>query len=128
MLTTSQEKYCQARARGLSQRQAYREAYPKSVKWKDSAVDSQACRLEALPKVSARLEELQEAAAKEAVASRAAVIDRMAALNAYSAKIAVEKARQGAIDKDAAKVMVDTGTKLLEIGRASCRERVCAVV
>lgn len=115
MLTTPQEKYCQARARGLSQRQAYREAYPKSVKWKDSAVDSQACRLEALPKVSARLEELQEAAAKEAVASRAAVIDRMAALNAYSAKIAVEKARQGAIDKDAAKVMVDTGTKLLDV-------------
>lgn len=115
MLTTSQEKYCQARARGLSQRQAYREAYPKSVKWKDSAVDSQACRLEALPKVSARLEELQEAAAKEAVASRAEVIDRMAALNAYSAKIAVEKARQGAIDKDAAKVMVDTGTKLLDV-------------
>lgn len=115
MLTTSQEKYCQARARGLSQRQAYREAYPKSVKWKDSAVDSQACRLEALPKVSARLEELQEAAAKEAVASRAAVIDRMVSLNAYSAKIAVEKARQGAIDKDAAKVMVDTGTKLLDV-------------
>lgn len=115
MLTTQQEKYCQARARGLSQRQAYREAYPKSAKWKDSAVDSQACRLEALPKVSARLEELQEAAAKEAVASRAAVIDRMAALNAYSAKIAVEKARQGAIDKDAVKAMVDTGTKLLDV-------------
>lgn len=115
MLTTPQEKYCQARARGLSQRQAYREAYPKSAKWKDSAVDSQACRLEALPKVSARLAELQEAAAKEAVASRAAVIDRMAALNAYSAKIAVEKARQGAIDKDAVKAMVDTGTKLLDV-------------
>ena len=31
VLTAPQEKYCQARARGLSQRQAYREAYPKST-------------------------------------------------------------------------------------------------
>lgn len=115
MLTTPQEKYCQARARGLSQRQAYREAYPKSASWKDSSVDVNASKLEANAKVSQRLEELQEAAAKEAVASRAAVIDRMAALNAYSAKIAVEKARQGAIDKDAVKAMVDTGTKLLDV-------------
>lgn len=115
MLTTPQEKYCQARARGLSQRQAYREAYPKSASWKDSSVDVNASKLEANAKVSQRLEELQEAAAKEAVASRAAVIDRMAAMNAYSAKIAVEKARQGAIDKDAVKAMVDTGTKLLDV-------------
>ena len=78
-------------------------------------MDVNASKLEANAKVSQRLEELQEAAAKEAVASRAAVIDRMAALNAYSAKIAVEKARQGAIDKDAVKAMVDTGTKLLDV-------------
>ncbi|NGM17731.1 hypothetical protein GMI70_06965 [Eggerthellaceae bacterium zg-893] len=115
MLTPQQEKYCQARARGLSQRQAYREAYPRSASWKDSAADSQACRLEALPKVSARIGELQRAAAKEAVASRAAVIDRMAALNACAAKIAVDKARQGVIDKDAAKAMIDTGSKLLDV-------------
>jgi PBSX family phage terminase large subunit len=115
VLTASQEKYCQARARGLSQRQAYREAYPKSVKWKDSSVDVAASKLESSAKVSQRLAELQEAAAKEAVASRAAVIDRMAALNAHSAKIAVEKARQGVIDKDAVKAMVDTGTKLLDV-------------
>lgn len=115
MLTTQQEKYCQARARGLTQRQAYREAYPKSAKWKESAVDSQACRLEQLPKVSARLEELQEAAAKDAVASRTAVIDRMAAMNAHAAKIAVENARQGFIDKDATNAMMATGSKLLDV-------------
>lgn len=115
MLTASQEKYCQARARGLSQRQAYREAYPKSAKWKDSSVDVAASKLEATAKVSQRLEELKEAAAAQAVASRTAVIDRMAALNAHAAKIAVEKARQGVIDKDAAKAMIDTGTKLLDV-------------
>ena len=32
MLTAAQEKYCQARARGLTQRQAYREAYPKAAR------------------------------------------------------------------------------------------------
>ena len=115
MLTAQQERYCQARARGLSQRKAYREAYPKSARWKDSAVDSQACRLEKLPKVSARLAELTEAAAKEAVASRAAVIDRMAALNAHAAKIAVETARQGAIDKAATATMMATSSKLLDV-------------
>ena len=115
MLTAPQERYCQARARGMSQRKAYREAYPKSARWKDSAVDSQACRLEKLPKVSARLAELTEAAAKEAVASRAAVIDRMAALNAHAAKIAVETARQGAIDKAATAAMMATGSKLLDV-------------
>lgn len=114
-MTPKQEKYCQARARGLSQRQAYREAYPASEKWKDSAVDSAASRLEANSKVLARLEELQQEAAAQAVASRTAVIDRMAALNAHAAKIAVEKARAGTIDKDAAKAMIDTGTKLLEV-------------
>lgn len=115
MLTPQQEKYCQARTRGLSQRQAYREAYPKSVKWKASAVDSQACRLEALPKISARLEELQHEAAKQAVASRTAIIDRMAALNAQASKIAVEKALQGFIDKEATNAMMATGSKLLDV-------------
>lgn len=115
MLTAPQEKYCQARARGLSQRQAYREAYPKSVKWKNSAVDSQACRLEKLPKVSARVKELQDAAAEQAVASRAAVIDRMAALNAHASKIAVERAREGFIDKAATDAMMATGSKLLDV-------------
>lgn len=70
MLTAPQEKYCQARARGLSQRQAYREAYPKSSNWKDPSVDVAASKLEGTAKVSQRLADLQEAAAKEAVASR----------------------------------------------------------
>ena len=114
-LTQSQELYCQARARGLSQRQAYREAYPRSGKWKDEAVDSQACRLEALRKVSARIAELTEAAAREAVASRAAVIDRYAALNATAYKITAQKATEGFVDKDAASLFSATGSKLLDV-------------
>lgn len=44
-LTAKQEKYVQGLVAGLSQREAYRKAYPNSVKWKDSAVDSNASTL-----------------------------------------------------------------------------------
>ena len=115
MLTTQQERYCQERAKGLSQRQAYRIAYPKSQKWKDASVDIAASRLESIAKVSLRLKELQEIAAKQAVASRTAVIDRMAALNAESSKIAISAARQGRVDKDATNAMMISGSKLLDV-------------
>ena len=74
-LTPRQEAYCHARAEGKSQREAYRSAYPKAVAWKNSAVDSQACRLEAIPKVSARLKALMREAAERAVVTRAEIID-----------------------------------------------------
>lgn len=115
MLTPKQESYCQARARGLSQRRAYREAYPSSASWKDATVDSRACELEAEGKVLGRLEELRDAAAKASVASRAAVIDRMAYLNRYSSEIAAEKASRGIIDKDAIGAMMASGSKLLDV-------------
>ena len=54
-ITQNQELYCQARMRGLSQRRAYREAFPNSARWKDATVDARACELEATPKVSGRL-------------------------------------------------------------------------
>ncbi len=114
-LTQNQETYCQARCEGLTQRAAYRRAYPRSVAWKDSSVDVAASKLEASAKVSQRLEKLQQEGARQAVASRAAVIDRMAALNAHAAKIAVEKARAGAIDKVATDAMMATGAKLLDV-------------
>lgn len=115
MLTPQQEKYCQARARGLSQRQAYREAYPKAAKWKDSSVDVNSSKLEANAKVSLRLEELQETAARQSVASRTAVIDRMAKLNAQASRIAIKCAKEGVIYKDATNAMMATGTKLLDV-------------
>lgn len=114
-LTQNQETYCQARCEGLTQRAAYRRAYPRSAAWKDSSVDVAASKLEASAKVSQRLEKLQQEGARQAVASRAAVIDRMAALNAHAAKIAVEKARAGAIDKVATDAMMATGAKLLDV-------------
>ncbi|MBQ9042319.1 MAG: phage terminase large subunit [Eggerthellaceae bacterium] len=115
MLTPKQEAYCQARARGLSQRRAFREAYPHSAKWKDGSVDVNASKLEADAKVSLRVKELQEAAARASVASRTAVIDRMAHLNRYSSEIAAEKASRGIIDKEAISAMMASGSKLLDV-------------
>lgn len=60
---THWEDYAQARVAGLSQRKAYRKAYPRSEKWKDSTVDAKACKLEKEDKILARYNELKEAAA-----------------------------------------------------------------
>ena len=53
-LTPKQELFVQEIITGLSQRQAYRKAFPSSKKWKDSAVDSAASRLFQNNKVLAR--------------------------------------------------------------------------
>lgn len=86
-LTQNQEMYCQARCRGLTQRASYREAYPKSIKWKDSAVDSAASRLESDSKVSARLASLNQASAKDARLSRTRLLQRLDGLAEKSAKV-----------------------------------------
>ena len=57
-LTKQQELYVLALLRGLSQRQAYYEAYPKSRAWADNSVDNKASVLYRNAKVKARLEEL----------------------------------------------------------------------
>ena len=79
-LTTNRELYCAARMRGLTQRAAYREAYPRSASWKDSSVDAKACELESDGKVSERLAELRAEAARKAVATRAEVLSAQAAV------------------------------------------------
>ena len=60
------EDYAQARAAGLSQRKAYRLAYPKSEKWKDNTVDNKACLLEKSGEIMQRYEELKHEAANAA--------------------------------------------------------------
>ena len=57
-LTPKQEMFVQGIFSGLSQRQAYREAFPNSKKWKDSAVDSNASILLQNTKVLQRYREL----------------------------------------------------------------------
>lgn len=69
MLTAKQEKYVQNLVKGLSQREAYRKAYPSSLKWKDNIVDSKASNLFKNGKVLARYNELIDKADDEAIMS-----------------------------------------------------------
>lgn len=63
-LTPQREAFAAALAQGMTQAAAYRIAYPKSTKWADSALWSEASRVAADPKVSARVAELVGQAAK----------------------------------------------------------------
>lgn len=64
-----QELFAQGLARGLSQRVAYRAAYPNSVNWKDNTVDVRACELAKDSNVMVRLQELRELSKSNAVMS-----------------------------------------------------------
>ena len=65
MLTPKREKYVQGLHKGLSQRKAYREAYPSSRNWKDSTVDKRASELYLTGEIQRRLQELKEKEEKE---------------------------------------------------------------
>lgn len=67
-LTPREEKFAQGVADGLSQAEAYRQAFPNSAKWKDEAVWVNASKL--MAKVSLRVEELRAELAKQALWSR----------------------------------------------------------
>lgn len=62
-LTAKQEAYCKARARGLTQKAAYREAYD-CARMKDTTVYVKASELEANGNVAVRIRELRNIAAQ----------------------------------------------------------------
>lgn len=63
------EKFVAGIVSGLSQRKAYRAAFPNSAKWKDETVDNKACILSKKGEILARLQEIQAKATDEAVMS-----------------------------------------------------------
>lgn len=66
-LTPQQEKFCQQVVlNGGNQSEAYRKAYPKSLKWKDNVVNNKASLLFAHGKVKVRVAELQARMAEKA--------------------------------------------------------------
>lgn len=81
MLTPKQERYVEELVKGKSQREAYRVAYPKSLKWKDAAVDVRASQLLKINKVFIRYNELMEEAKSkggdDATSMRAFIIDQL---------------------------------------------------
>lgn len=114
-VTQKQEMYCQARMRGLSQRQAYREVYENARRMKDATVDSRACRLEADPKVNARLRELRRAAAAAATKSRAEVIAGMSEAFDRSLRNLEFKTDYGIIDRGAISGVTQLGKTLVDL-------------
>ena len=80
------EIFAQEVAKGMSQRRAYRVAFPKSVKWKDETVDSKASVLANTDKVLERINEIRSEASSKAIKSAierkewlSAIIDNEAA-------------------------------------------------
>lgn len=61
------EKFCRELIKGVSQRKAYRAAFPNAEKWKDNTVDARACELAKDSKILVRVQELQAAATSTAV-------------------------------------------------------------
>lgn len=63
------EKFAQGLAAGLSQRKAYRAAFPSSERWQDATVDKRASELYGSGEIKGRMSELVEQSATEAVMS-----------------------------------------------------------
>lgn len=64
-LTDSQEKFCRVYIETGNQSEAYRQAYPRSKKWKSDSVHVKASEMMALGKVSLRVKQLQAQHAKK---------------------------------------------------------------
>ena len=79
-LTDKQERFVQELLKGKSQRVAYRIAYPKSLKWTDSATDSRASRLFKSDKVFTRYEELRVKLASKAMITAEEIIQGIASI------------------------------------------------
>lgn len=73
-LTSQMEKFALGVASGKTQADAYREAYPRSKKWKDDSVHNKASALMRNAQVAARVEELRERITNTGIASAARVL------------------------------------------------------
>lgn len=76
-LTPQQEKFAQCLGAGLKQSEAYRQAYPTSLNWKEKAVWEKASVLAANVKVKERLAQLQQIAAEKAGLTGARILEEI---------------------------------------------------
>lgn len=73
-LTAAQEKFCRGIVGGLSQTEAYRQAYPRSTKWKVSAVHVAGSMMAAREKVAGRIAELTARVTEEFIVDSVATL------------------------------------------------------
>ena len=84
-LTVKQEKYAQARAAGMTQRQAYK-ASRGELKQSDKSIDEHASTLERQAKVKQRIEELKAITAHTAALTREDIAASLAEIAADTSK------------------------------------------
>lgn len=77
MLTAKREKFVRGLVSGLSQRQAYYEAYPNSKKWKPETVDNKASKLFKENEILARYNELMEEHKNKALWTREEAVNEL---------------------------------------------------
>jgi hypothetical protein len=92
----NQEAFVRALLEGKTQKDAYLEAFPRSVNWKRDSVIQEACKLAHKPEVRKRYRELLDEAAMESVMTRA---ERMKMLSGMAQDDSLyAKARMQAVD------------------------------
>lgn len=72
-VTPQQEKFCRGIAAGLSKADAYRDAFPNSLKWKADSVHNKASAMMRKAQVAARIGELQARVAELSCLNGAAI-------------------------------------------------------
>ena len=77
VLTAKREKFVRGLVAGLSQRQAYYEAYPNSKKWKPETVDNKASKLFKENEILARYNELMEEHKDKALWTREEAVNEL---------------------------------------------------
>ena len=86
MLSQQRERFVLEIISGKNQSEAYRIAYPTSLKWKEAAVWSQASQLMANSKVALRVKELREAAANRATFTAADVLRQVWSMASFDVR------------------------------------------
>ena len=77
VLTAKREKFARGLVAGLSQRQAYYEAYPNSKKWKPETVDNKASKLFKENEILARYNELMAEHKNKALWTREEAVNEL---------------------------------------------------
>jgi len=114
-LTAKQEFYVQGLVSGLSQREAFKRAYPNS-KMKDKTIDEQASRLFAQNKVNARFNELMDVHKEKALWTREQAVNTLKwLLNQSIESVKSEKFDKGYVRQATANAIINTVKELNEL-------------
>ena len=113
LLTQKQEKYVQGRGAGLSQREAYKQAY-NAENMKDTTIDSRASKLLAEYKVNARYRELIEEHKTKSLFTRQEAVSELIWLYKQSKK-SIEEQDEGYVRQGTSGAMLGALDRLIAL-------------